>query len=415
MCGEAPRAGKLSDYLCLGVIGRIYTRDLVDEVLYETRSREKRDRLLPARLVVYFVIALAVFFGEAYEEVIAKMAGGLRFVSAWERHWHIPTASALCQGRKRLGEKPLRRLFERAAVPLATPATIGAWLGSWRLMAVDGVVLDVPDTPANEAAFGRAGSRTGHGGAFPQVRVVGLGEAGTHAVISAAIGSIHAGERELARGVLPEMEPGMCVIFDRGFYSWDLLTAAVATGADLLFRVTKQLELPVLKVLPDDTWLTVVTPSRTRAPATWDQARKMAERGEAVIVRAVEYEITDRESDGSYRLITTITDWMAALAPDLAAAYHQRWEFEIALDEIETHQTGHYRVLRSKSPEMVRQEIWGILLAHYAIRALMTEAAHDADEDPDRLSFIRALRVIRRETDPPAGFSPLTSPSTRNR
>jgi len=298
MTGETPRAGKLSDYLCLGVVGRVYTRDLVDEVLRETRSREQRDRLLPARLVVYFVIALGLFFGDAYEEVIAKMAGGLRFVNAWERQWHIPTASALCQARKRLGEAPARRLFQRAAVPLATPATIGAWLGDWRLMAVDGVVLDVPDTPANEEAFSRPGSRTGHGGAFPQARVVGLGEAGTHAVIAAGISGIHTGERELAGAVLPGMEPGMLVIFDRGFYSWQLFNQAAATGADLLFRVTRQLKLPVLKTLTDDSWLSAITPGRVKAPATLTQARKMAEQGQAVIVRAVEYEITDRESDG---------------------------------------------------------------------------------------------------------------------
>jgi len=180
----------LSDYLSLGVIGRVYRRDLVDEVIAETRSKERRARLLPARLVVYYVIALALFFGEAYEEVMRKMIGGLRFVSAWERAWRVPTPSALCQARQRLGEAPLRRLFEQAAVPLATPATIGAWLGRLRLMAIDGVTLDVPDTGDNEAAFGRPGARTPQGGAFPQVRVVGLGECGTHAILAAELGPI---------------------------------------------------------------------------------------------------------------------------------------------------------------------------------------------------------------------------------
>ena len=164
---DTPQPGRLSDYLCLGVMSRIYRRDLVDEVIAETRSKEKRTRLLPARLVVYYVIALALFFGEAYEEVMRRMVGGLRFVSAWEHAWRVPTPSALCQARQRLGEAPLRRLFEQAAVPLATPATIGAWLGRWRLMAIDGVTLDVPDTPDNEAAFGRPGSRTGAGRRVP--------------------------------------------------------------------------------------------------------------------------------------------------------------------------------------------------------------------------------------------------------
>jgi hypothetical protein len=403
---DVPQPGRLSDYLCLGVISRIYRRDLVDEVIAETGSKERRNRLLPARLVIYYVIALALFFGEAYEEVMRKLIGGLRFVSAWERAWQVPTPSALCQARQRLGEAPLRRLFEQAAAPLATSATIGAWLGNWRLMAVDGVTLDVPDTPENEAAFGRPASRTGHGGAFPQVRVLGLAECGTHAVLAAEIGPIHTGERELAHGALAECEDGMLVIFDRGFYSYDLFRQARDTGADLLFRVTASLKLPVLQRLPDDSYLSAVTGKGVGTPATLGEARWRAAAGQAVLVRVVEYQITDPDSGEVYRLITTITDWEQALSPDLAAAHHQRWEFEIALDEIETHQIAHSRVLRSKSPQMVRQEIWGILLAHYAIRALTVEAAHDADIDPDRLSFIRSLRVIRREADGSADFPP---------
>jgi hypothetical protein len=404
--GDAPQPGRLSDYLCLGVVSRIYRRDLVDEVIAETRRKEKRSRLLPARLVVYYVIALALFFGEAYEEVMRRMVGGLRFVAAWERAWQVPSPSALCQARQRLGEAPVRRLFERAAVPLATPATIGGWQGRWRLMAIDGVTLDVPDTEENEAAFGRPASRTGQGGAFPQVRVVGLGECGTHAVIAAELGPISTGERQLARSLLDDLDEQMLVIFDRGFFSYDLFARAKATGAQLLFRVSAGLKLPVLDRLPDGSWLSAITPTGASAPADLGQARRLAATGKAIIVRAVAYSITDRDGAEVYRLITTITDWPAVLAPDLAACYHQRWEFEIALDEIETHQIAHSRVLRSKSPEMVRQEIWGILLAHYAIRALMTEAAHDADIDPDRLSFIRSLRVIRREADGSAAFPP---------
>jgi hypothetical protein len=336
------------------------------------------------------------------------MVGGLRFVAAWERSWQVPTPSALCQARQRLGETPVRRLFERAAAPLATPATIGAWLSHrWRLMAVDGVILDVPDTPDNEAAFGRPASRTGQGGAFPQVRVVGLGECGTHAIVAAELAPISTGERELAQNVLADLGEDMLVMFDRGFFSYDFFAQAAQTGADLLFRVTASLKLPVLQRLPDDSWLSAITPNRISTPATLGEARWRAAKGQAVIVRVVEYQITDRDTNGeTYRLITTITDWAEALAPDLAAAYHQRWEFELALDEIETHQIAHSRILRSKSPEMVRQEIWGILLAHYAIRALMVEAAHDADIDPDRLSFIRSLRVIRREADGSADFPP---------
>jgi hypothetical protein len=198
----------------------------------------------------------------------------------------------------------------------------------------------------------------------------------------------------------------MLVLFDRGFFSYDFFAAARDTGADLLFRVSSQLKLPVLQRLPDDSYLSAITPKGVPAPTSLGQARWRVANRQAALVRVVEYQITDRPTGEVYRLITTITDWREALSGDLAAAYNQRWEFEIALDEIETHQIAHTRVLRSKSPEMVRQEIWGILLAHYAIRALMVEAAHDADIDPDRLSFMQSLRVIRREADGSADFPP---------
>lgn len=401
-----PRPGRLSDHLSLGVIARVYRRDLVDDVLMDTGRREKRSRLLPARLVVYYVIALGLFFGEAYEEVMRRMVGGLRFVKAWERDWNVPTPSALCQARQRLGEAPLKELFDRAARPIATRSTIGAWLRGWRLMAIDGVVVDVPDTPANDEEFGRSTSRTGQGSAFPQVRAVGLGEAGTHAVVAAEIGPYRTGERELARGVLYALDEGMLALCDRGFYSYEFFCEAADTGADLLWRVPKNLKLPVLRRFSDGSYLSVITPAAAAKPTSLPDAQRRVKSGKARLARVVEYHLADRDDAQTYRLITTILDPESASAIELAACYCQRWEFEIALDEIETHQIGHSRVLRSKSPEMVRQEIWGILLTHYAIRTLMTEAAHDADTDPDRLSFMRSLRVVRREAEGTQDFPP---------
>jgi hypothetical protein len=272
--------------------------DLVDDVLLETRSKEKRQRL---------------FFGEAYEEVMRKMVG-LRLVSARERGWLVPTASALCQARQRLGEEPLRQLFERAAAPLATGSTIGAWLSHrWRLMAIDGVTLDVPDTAENEKAFGRPSSRTGQGGAFPQVRVVGLGECGTHAIVAADLGPIRVGERELAERLLVDLDQDMLVMFDRGFFSYDLFTAARDTGADLLFRVSSQLTLPVLARLPDDSYLSAITGKGISAPTSMGEARWRVANRQAALVRVVEYQITDRPTSEVYRLITTITDWRSAV------------------------------------------------------------------------------------------------------
>ena len=403
---EEPGPGRLSDHLSLGVIARVYRRDQVDDAVARSGRREKRERLLPARLVVYYVIALALFFGDAYEEVMRKMVGGLKFVTAWEKAWTVPTASALCQARKRLGEAPVKELFDQVCQPLATPSTIGGFHHRWRLMALDGMVWDVPDTEANDEAFGRPSSRTGQGGAFPQVRMVALGEAGTHAIVAAEIGPLKTGERELAEGVLFALEANMLVCFDRGFYSFDFYRTVAATGADALFRMSKTVKLPILKRLPDDSYLSAITPAGVTAPAVMAAAEAMAEAGKAVIVRVVEYAVTDRDDAPEYRVVTSILHWPEMISGDVAAAYHHRWEIEIAFDEIETHQTGHSRVLRSKSPEMVRQEIWGILLAHYAIRALMTEAAHENDIDPDRLSFLRSLRVIRREADGSADFPP---------
>lgn len=407
---EEPGAGRLSDHLSLGVIARVYGRDLIDGVVARSGRREKRQRLLPARLVTYFVIALGLFFGDAYEEVMRKMVGGLKFVSAWEKAWKVPTASALCQARQRLGEAPVKELFDRACRPLATTATIGAFAGRWRLMAIDGLVWDVPDTEANDAEFGRSASRTGQGGAFPQVRMAALSEVGTHAVVAAKIGPLKTGERQLAEGCLFALEPGMLVCFDRGFFSFDFYRRVAATGADVLFRMSKSVKLPVLARLADDSYLSAITPNGVKAPATLDDAETMAEVGTAVIVRVVDYAIADRADAGQYRVATSILDWREAISGDLAAAYHHRWEIEVAFDEIETHQIGHSRVLRSKTPDMVRQEIWGILLAHYAIRALMVEAANDSDIDPDRLSFLNSLRVIRREADGSADFPPWPSP-----
>lgn len=403
---KQPEPGRLSDHLSLGVLARVYRRDLLDRVILETRSREQRARLLPTRLVIYFVIALGLFFGDAYEEVMRRMVGGLRFVNAWERHWQVPTASALSQARARVGEAPLRALFERAAVPLATPSTIGGWLNGWRLMAIDGVTLDVPDTVENAAEFGRPSSRTGLGGAFPQVRIAALSEAGTHAIVGANLGPYRSGERELALGLRPDLEAGMLVCFDRGYYSLEFYRQIVETGADVLFRVSASLILPMLQRFPDDSYLSALTANKTPTPTKLAEAQTLAAAGKATLVRVVEYQIDGRDSTEPYRVITSILEWARAMSGDLAAAYHHRWELEITFDEIETHQTGHSRVLRSKSPPMVRQEIWGILLAHYAIRALIVEAAHDAEEDPDRMSFIRALRVVRREAEGSAAFPP---------
>jgi hypothetical protein len=299
-----------------------------------------------------------------------------------------------------LGPEPLRALFDTVVRPLATEATRGAWYRGLRLVAIDGATLDVPDTADNDQRFGRAGSSRGEGrGAFPQVRLVGLGECGTHAVFAVAMDAYSTAEKSLAERLVPVLRPGMLMLADRGFTSIDLWRRAVATGAHLLWRARASFSLPVLEVLPDGSYLSRLVPSTTAA-----------RRGgtDAVTVRVVEYTIEDdRAPEGEhYRLITTLLDPDQAPGAELAELYAQRWEFENTLDELKTHQRGAKVVLRSKFPDGVEQEVWGFLLVHWAIRELMHTAALDADIDPDRVSFIRTLRLARRTVTEQAAFSP---------
>jgi Insertion element 4 transposase N-terminal/Transposase DDE domain len=402
-------ARRFTDGISIGVLTRLFHRDLLDEVIAETGRREKRSRLLPARAMVYYILAMCLFYEDGYEEVARKLVNGLRFLGTWRDDWKVPTTSAISQARQRLGEEPLQALFERVAVPLAVPGTRGSWFHGWRVMAVDGVVLDVPDTPANVAEFEKRPSGvTGVDSPFPQVRVVALGECGTHAVVAAATGGWQAAERDLLREILPTVQPGTLLLADRGFYSYEMWGQAIATGADLLWRVRGNVSLPVLKVLPDGSYLSELLPKNLKADLKRGK-RHSVPAGTRVPVRVVDYTVTNRTGETeTFRLLTTILDPELAPAIELAALYRQRWEFELTLDEIETHQMPRSRVLRSKSPELVRQEIWALLLTHYAVRAFMLEAADDQDDglDVDHLSFVRSLNVIRRQVTNQAGFSP---------
>jgi hypothetical protein len=405
------KSGRLTDHVTLGVLSSVIHRDIIDDVIRETRKREERTRLLPAHVVVYYVLALNLFFGEAYEEVMRQLVNGLRFLGNWRDHWKVPSTSAISQARTRLGEAPLKLLFERIAVPMARPGTRGAWCQGLRVMAIDGLVLDVPDTPDNDKEFGRSGNEQTPG-PFPQVRVVALGECGTHAVVDAELSGVTTGEQTLAERLITRFVAGMLVLADRNFYSYHAWQQAVATGAHLLWRVTSTLTLPVLEWLPDGSYRSVLINPRIRGrrrQALLDAAAAGADLDpdHAMVVRVVEYMIEERPGSGElFCLITTITDHEFAPAIELAAAYHERWEIELSFDEIETHQTGHHRVLRSKTPELVKQEIWSLLLTHYAIRHVMKDAADTVGTDPDDLSFIRSYRAIRRQVTNQAGFSP---------
>nr|CEL18488.1 Mobile element protein [Kibdelosporangium sp. MJ126-NF4] len=296
---------------------------------------------------------------------------------------------------------------------MARRGTKGAWLGFRRLMAIDGFMLDIPDTDDNVEEFGRRTNGT-KASAFPQVQLVALTECGSHAVVGAAMGPCNGDERALARQILSRAESDMLITADRNFYSLDLWGKFLATGADLLWRVTANVKLPILRWLPDGSYLSVVCPRNIRGRRYEELIRRARDDGdiddsEVYLVRVVEYDVPNREGSGSDEIIcviTSILDPADATAEQLAAAYHERWECEGFIDELKTHQRGPAKVLRSKSPDMVRQEIWAFLLTHYGIRRLMCNAADEIGEDPDRLSFMRSLRVIRRHITGQADFSP---------
>jgi len=387
---------RLSDHISIGVLTRVFPPELVDRVVAEAGRTEVRHRLLPARVVVYYVLGLALFSQASYEEVMRNLVEGLAWGSGWAQAWQVPTKAALFKARARLGPEPLVALFEAVARPLATPATKGAFYRQWRLMSIDGTSLDVADTAANVAAFGRPGATRGEA-AFPKVRVVGLGECGTHALSAVTVGSWRTGEQTLFPDLLDALRPGMLVLADRGFYGYAQWNAARATGADLVWRINANIDLPVAERLGDGSFLT--HPRRDVGHRYRDE----------MPVRMVEYtlDVAGRPPDERrYRLMTTIVDPDAAPAADLAALYAQRWEFESALDELKTHQRGPQVVLRSKQPDGVIQELYGYLCVHWAIRWLMHTVATDSDADPDRLSFTRSLRAARRTTVSHPGFSP---------
>jgi hypothetical protein len=406
-------AASLPDRVALGVLTRLITRELVEDVVAGTGRKEQRKRLLPARVVVYFVLALALFYADPYEEVMRKLVQGLSWLAIWKKDWAVPTTSALAQARARLGLDPLRELYQRVAAPCAMRSTAGAWMCGRRLMSLDGVELDAADTPANAERFGYSTIKTGTG-AFPKVLVVALAECGTHAITAIETGGADGSEHPLALALAAapgNLAPGMLVMADRGLYSYELCQAILAAGADFCIRVTATLDLPVLQWLPDGSWLSYIAEPKAKN-ATRNRRRLIAGTMQVtdlpgIRVRVVDYDVPGRGGDSEiFTVITSVTGPGDMTAADLAAAYHERWEIEITFDEIETHQRGPAVILRSRAPDLVLQELYGLLITHYAIRKLMTEAADQAELDPDRLSFARALRIVRRQVTSQAAFSP---------
>ena len=415
--------GRLSDWISLGVLASWVPRDAVDEAVEATgKGAKRKGGKLPPHVMVYFAMALALFAGEDYEETWVRLSETLADWGCWDPSQGTVTTGGLTQARQRLGHEPVKQVFAQVARPVATEDTPGAFLGPWRKMSMDGLEWDIPDTKPNAAVFGYPGTgKDDAPAAFPKARAVTIGECASHAPVLAAIGpcvSKGSGEQSLARQLYPHLREDWLLIADRNFYNWQDWCTAADTGAALLWRVKSDLTLPPLEFYPDGSYRSVLVNPKVRGKARAALLEAARAGGNldprnARYVRVIEYEVPDREGDGKdevIALITTIADFPDAPAPVLAQAYHERWEHETGNAQLKTYLRGPGKVLRSESPDMVKQEIWGYLLTHYAISALICTAATNAGIDPDRVKFKRTVRIIRRRAAGPA-FPPWPAPA----
>jgi hypothetical protein len=398
---ELPKGARITDYISLGVLAKTFPLDRVSAAVAAAGKTSRRQRDLPAHVVVYYVIALTLYMQVSYREVLRCLLEGIRWLLGPEWEVKVAGKSGISQARTRLGWEPLKQLHDEVVTPIAVKRTKGAWYRDWRLVSLDGSTLDVADTPGNEKDFGRPSASRGTS-AYPQVRFVSLVENGTHVLFGTRLGGYAEGEITLAHKALPSLKKGMLCLADRNFFGFDLWKKARATGADLLWRVKKNLRLACEERLSDGSYLSTIYRS--------DRDRRRGTQG--IRVRVIEYALEGvADAEPMYRLLTSMLDPDQAPAQELAALYHERWEIETALDELKTHLRGSKIVLRSKTPDLVRQEFYGLMLTHFAVRGLMHEAALKAGEDPDRLSFLHAVRVVRRKLPQFVAIPPSTEES----
>jgi hypothetical protein len=401
--------GKVLAGIRIGVPARWVTPGLIDEVLAGAGLGRQRFRVLPARLGVYFVLGLCLFSGLPYRQVLRQLASGLAAPLA-AAGWQVPASTALTGLRRRLGEKPFELLFWRLCGPLSPGREPWSHICGLLAVAWDGTTVKAAASGANIAVFGRPrGKKDGH---YPQVRLVTLIACGTRALLGAGMGPLRGkgcGEQALARGLLGSLHTGMLLLADRSFYSYQLWNAAAGTGADLLWRVKASMHLPVVRPLPDGSWLTHINdPAALRRRTVRNGQRRR--RGSTlppdtgpvpgITVRVIEFWLTITTSDGTvrterYRLITTLTDHRAYPAGALAAGYAWRWAIETGYAEFKTYLRGAGRILRGRTPDLARQELWAYLVLYQTIRALICLAAAGAGLDPDRISFTAALHATR--------------------
>lgn len=407
---ELGAGARLSDYLSASLLARVYPATLIGAILDEQGRNSLRIRSLPAVAGTYFCMALSLYPECAYEQVFAVVTQA----TSWMHGEAQQTAtgriakSSISEMRSKLGFAPLACLVERACVPLADPKRHpDGFYAGLRLVAIDGSNFELPDEPDNVKAFGYPGSRTGHAG-YPQAQCAVLVECATHAILGANLGAYRSSEWEICKPLLTYLRPGMLCLADRGFSGYQYWRDAASTGADLLWRCQANRQLPVVKVLSDGSYLSVMYPSHIRSA----KQRQASDGG--MTVRVIDYSLPGLEGAQSrYRLITTLLDEQAAPALALATIYHERWEVEAVFDELKTHLLRARRVLRSKSADLVRQEFYGWVLAHYAVRWLMHQAASEYRLEHRSLSFTANLQILRRAQPLSGVFPPSATKKTK--
>lgn len=387
---------RISDKLALAQLHRFFPLELIKSSLSEANKSTQRVRELPNELMAYYPIMLCLYREVSQQEVLRVMGDGLQWLHQL-KEFKITGKSGISQARARVGSEPLVIAFNKAAKPVARPGSAGCFYKGLRLTAIDGTDLDIEDCDENDLYFGRAKNQHG-GSAYPKARLVGLVEIGTRAAFAMSVGKFsQSSENSLALEVIPRLTSGMLCLADQLFMSFEIFDRAQKTGAELLFRCREDRILPKEKNLSDGTFISTIFDSQDR------------QRLNGIPVRVIEYK-TDVMKNGKksvhrYRLITTLLDHKNFPRNELAALYRERWEFETMLDEMKTHLMGS-QPLRSRTPDLVLQEIYGMVMAHYTIRAVMYEAAASANLDPDELSFTHSRNVIERNLPKFGAFPP---------